>query len=188
MTVTETELPGVLIIEPRVFRDGRGYFLESCNLRRLAEAGIRTDFVQDNQSHSCRSTLRGLHFQLRNPQAKLCRVVTGEVMDIIVDVRRGSPTFGRWVKVKLSADDHRQVFIPRGFAHGFSVLSEEADFLYKCDDYYCADDERGILWNDPDLGIDWGVDEPILSAKDRRLPRLCDLGADDLPVYAEVRT
>lgn len=149
----------------------------------LAEAGIREKFVQDNHSHSSRGVLRGLHYQLRNPQAKLCRVTSGEVLDVAVDVRLGSPNFGKWVSVLLSGENHTQIYIPKGFAHGFVVRSEEADFLYKCSDYFSASDDRGVLWNDPDIGIDWDTPEPILSDKDQRYPRLAQADRDQLPRY-----
>lgn len=177
----ETSLPGMCILEPRVFSDARGFFFESYNQRTLAELGIRDTFVQDNHSRSSRGTLRGLHYQVRAPQAKLCRVVAGEVLDVAVDLRPRSPTFGKWVGVALSSENRRQVLVPAGFAHGFVVVSESAEFLYKCSDFYAADDERGIAWDDPDLGIDWGVDQPLLSEKDRRLPRLRDVGPEQLP-------
>lgn len=184
MTVIETALPGVLIIEPRVFGDARGFFLERFHAERYAEAGIAGPFVQDNHSHSERGILRGLHFQKQHPQGKLVEVVQGTVYDVAVDVRPGSPTFGQWVGVELSADNHRQFWVPPGFAHGFAVLSDTADFLYKCTDVYHPEDEGGVIWNDPDLGIDWMVDEPRLSAKDAALPRLADLRPEDLPQVA----
>ncbi len=184
MRILETELPGVVIVEPRVFEDARGFFFESYHARRFAEAGIPAVFVQDNHSCSSRGTLRGLHYQLRQPQAKLCRVVRGEVLDVAVDIRRGSPTFGRSVTTVLSAENRRQLFVPRGFAHGFVVLSETAEFLYKCDDFYAPGDERGIAWNDPALAIDWGWDGvPLLSPKDAQNPCVGELSPEDLPVY-----
>lgn len=185
MQVKDTSLPGVLVIEPRVFHDERGFFLETYHSRRYAEIGIEDEFVQDNHSRSVRGSLRGLHYQLGRPQAKLCRVVQGEVFDVAVDIRRGSPTFGRWFGVVLSAENHRQIYVPRGFAHGFMVLSETAEFLYKCDDYYSPTDERGIAWDDPEIGIAWpeiGV-EPTLSGKDRGQPRLADLPEEQLPCF-----
>jgi dTDP-4-dehydrorhamnose 3,5-epimerase len=168
MRVVPTTLPEVLILEPRVFADSRGFFLESYNKRVLAQvAGIDAEFVQDNHSRSARGVLRGLHYQLRQPQGKLVRVVHGAVFDVAVDVRRSSPTFGRAAWVELSADNRRMVWIPPGFAHGFLVLSEYADFLYKTTDYYAPEHERCLAWNDPDLAIPWPVDgEPLLSAKD----------------------
>jgi dTDP-4-dehydrorhamnose 3,5-epimerase len=178
-----TTLPGVVVIEPDVFSDDRGFFLETYNRQRFAELGIACEFLQDNHSRSSRGTLRGLHYQLHHPQAKLCRVIEGEVLDVAVDVRRGSPTFGRWTSSLLSAANFRQVFIPAGFAHGFLTLSESAQFLYKCTDFYHREDEHGLLWNDPDVNIDWGIANPLLSEKDRRLPRLSKNPASDLPVY-----
>jgi dTDP-4-dehydrorhamnose 3,5-epimerase len=179
----ETDLLGVVVIEPQVFEDARGFFLESYHRERFRALGVTAEFVQDNHSRSVRGAVRGLHYQVRHPQAKLCRVVRGEVLDIAVDIRRGSPTFGRWVSVVLSEENRRQVYVPRGFAHGFAVLSETADFLYKCDDFYSRDDECGLLWNDPALGIDWGVADPILSPKDSANPRLSDVPEHLLPVY-----
>lgn len=154
-TIVETALPGVLIIEPRIFPDARGFFLETYREDALVAVGVRLRFVQDNHSRSSRGVLRGLHYQLRHPQDKLCRVARGEVLDVAVDIRVGSPTFGKHISVLLSDANHRQLFIPRGFAHGFVVLSEIADFLYKCSDYYDASDDHGVLWNDTALGIDW---------------------------------
>lgn len=183
MKVTPTDIPDVLVVEPDVFEDSRGFFFESYREERFRAAGIQARFVQDNHSHSVRHTLRGLHFQLEHPQAKLCRVASGEVLDVAVDIRAGSPTFGRWVGVTLSAENRRQLFVPRGFAHGFLVLSATADFLYKCDEVYHPEDDRGILWRDPGLGIRWEVSEPIVSAKDARLPALADLGPEQLPRY-----
>jgi len=183
LEIIETSLPGVLLIKPRVFTDPRGFFMETYRENVLAAAGIRDRFVQDNHSHSSRGVLRGLHYQLRTPQAKLCRVVQGEVLDIAVDIRLGSPSFGIWMSVPLSGDNHLQLYIPRGFAHGFVVLSETADFLYKCSDYYDASDDRGVLWNDPEIGIDWQTPAPILSEKDRRYLPLSQIPRDQLPQY-----
>ena len=168
MNIIETALPGVLIIEPRVFGDARGFFLESWNQASFAAAGLSMDFVQDNHSRSARGVLRGLHYQLENPQGKLVRVTQGAVFDVAVDIRRSSPHFGKSVGVELSADNHRMLWIPPGFAHGFLVLSETADFLYKCTTLYHPPSDRGIRWNDPDIGIAWpdvGL-APLLSAKD----------------------
>jgi len=178
--IVETALPGVRLIEPRVFGDGRGFFLESWNARALAEAGLDIRFVQDNHSRSRRGVLRGLHYQIRHPQGKLVRVVTGEVFDVAVDLRRSSPTFGRSVGVTLSEDDRRMLWIPPGFAHGFLVLSAQADFLYKTTDYYHPEHERTLIWNDPALGIAWpsGI-EPVLAAKDA-----AGLPLADAEVYA----
>lgn len=163
------EIPGLLVLEPRVFGDARGFFMESYNARDFAQAtGREATFVQDNHSRSTRGVLRGLHYQIRQPQGKLVRVVAGEVFDVAVDLRRGSPTFGRWAGTRLSAENRRQLWIPEGFAHGFLVLSEHAEFLYKTTDYYAPEHERCLLWNDPALGIDWPLDAaPLLSDKDR---------------------
>ncbi len=179
----ETELPGVLLIQPRVWRDDRGFFLETYHAAKFAQLGVQDTFVQDNHSLSTRDTLRGLHYQLQHAQAKLCRVVRGEVLDVAVDIRRGSPTFGRWISALLSDQNKRQIYIPRGFAHGFVVLSEEAEFLYKCSDFYDPESERGIHWQDPQLAIQWGVTDPVLSGKDSRYPRLADVPAELLPLY-----
>ena len=168
MKATPTALPEVLLFEPKVFGDARGFFLESWNARTFRElTGLDVDFVQDNHSRSVRGVLRGLHYQLQQPQGKLVRVVRGRVFDVAVDLRRSSPRFGRWAGVELSEDDHRQLWVPPGFAHGFLVLSESADFLYKTTDYYAPAYERCIAWNDPQIGIDWPLDgAPLLSAKD----------------------
>lgn len=169
MNVISTEFPGLLIIEPKVFGDSRGFFFESYQRERYLAAGITADFVQDNCSRSSRGTLRGLHYQLARPQGKLVFVTRGEVIDVAVDLRRSSPTFGRSITAVLNESNHRQMFVPPGFAHGFCVTSESADFCYKCTDYYIPADERTLLWNDPDLRIDWPQIEPrILSDKDRR--------------------
>jgi dTDP-4-dehydrorhamnose 3,5-epimerase len=169
MKVIETGLPGVLLLEPRVFGDDRGFFLESYNKRAMREAGIADDFVQDNHSRSAKGVLRGLHYQVHQPQGKLVRVVSGEVYDVAVDMRRGSPGFGKWTGMRLSADNKRMAWIPPGFAHGFYVMSETADFLYKTTAYYAPEHERTLMWNDPALAIDWPLaGEPLLSAKDRQ--------------------
>ena len=168
MNVIQTAIPEVLILEPKVFGDTRGFFMESYNARAFREAtGLDVNFVQDNHSRSVKGVLRGLHYQLKQPQGKLVRVVRGAVFDVAVDVRRPSPTFGQWVGVELSEDNHRQLWVPEGFAHGFLVLSESADFLYKTTDYYAPEHERCIAWNDPAIGIQWPLQgEPRLSAKD----------------------
>ncbi len=167
MNVLETSLPGVLIIEPKVFGDSRGFFYESWNARAFEAAGVAASFVQDNHSRSARSVLRGLHYQIRQPQGKLVRVVAGEVFDVAVDLRRSSPTFGKWTGTHLSAENRRMLWIPPGFAHGFLVTSEWAEFLYKTTDYWAAEHERTIAWYDPDLAIDWPIQaQPSLSAKD----------------------
>ena len=169
MKVITTALPEVLILEPQVFGDERGFFYESFNQQRFNEAtGLNYDFVQDNHSRSTRGVLRGLHYQIQQPQGKLVRVVRGAVIDVAVDIRKSSPTFGQWVAEELSEDNHRQLWVPPGFAHGFVVLSEMAEFLYKTTDYYAPAHERCIAWNDPTLAIDWKLDgrQPLLSAKD----------------------
>jgi len=169
---TQTEINGVVIIEPTCFGDDRGYFMETYNHAEFAKNGIDTVFVQDNQSKSCKGVLRGLHLQKKHPQAKLVRVVSGEVFDVAVDVRPGSKTFGKWTGVMLSAENKRQFFVPKGLAHGFLVVSDEAEFAYKCDDFYVPGDELGILWNDETLNIDWPLEEgvmPQLSEKDTKL-------------------
>jgi len=173
MKVLETPLAGALVLEPRVFEDERGFFLESYNERSLEKIGIVEDFVQDNHSYSKRGVLRGLHYQVQKPQGKLVRVVSGEVLDVLLDLRKSSPSFGQAHSVKLSGDNRRIAWIPAGFAHGFYVLSEAAHVLYKTTEFYYPELERTILWNDPDLKIDWGMDsEPLLSEKDRRGVRL----------------
>jgi dTDP-4-dehydrorhamnose 3,5-epimerase len=167
MKVQATQIAGVLIVEPTVFGDDRGFFLESFNERSMREIGIDAHFVQDNHSRSQRNVLRGLHYQINQPQGKLVRVVRGSVFDVAVDIRRNSPTFRKWVGVELSAENKRMFWLPPGMAHGFVVLSDSADFLYKATDYYAPEFERTILWNDPDLGIEWPlVGEPVLSSKD----------------------
>lgn len=171
-----------MIIEPRVFEDNRGFLFESYHAARYAAAGVPERFVLDSHSRSARGTVRGLHFQLQRPQGKLVRVLSGSVFDVAVDIRRGSPTFGQWVGVELSAANKRQLYVPPGFAHGFCVPTETSELEYKLTDYYAPDDERGIAWNDPTIGIAWPVTAPLLSDKDRKLPPLADLGAD-LPTY-----
>ncbi|MHB1214947.1 MAG: dTDP-4-dehydrorhamnose 3,5-epimerase [Thiobacillus sp.] len=171
MNVIETALPGVLLLEPKVFGDARGFFLESWNRRAFAELGLDLDFVQDNHSRSARGVLRGLHYQLNDPQGKLVRVVSGAVFDVAVDLRTSSPHFGRWVGYELSADNHRMLWIPPGFGHGFLVLSDTADFLYKTTAYYAPQWDRGVRWDDPQIGVEWPLDgAPTLSAKDQALP------------------
>lgn len=184
MNVIATNLPEVLIIEPKLFGDQRGFFLETYQLQRYQEAGIHRPFVQDNMSRSARGVLRGLHLQNPNTQGKLVSAMRGRVLDVAVDVRVGSPNFGRHVAVELSEDNRRQLWVPRGFAHGFVVLSDTADFFYKCDDGYSPKDEVSIRWNDPAIGIAWGVDNPSLSAKDADAPLLADV--KNLPVYGQI--
>lgn len=175
MKVTATELPGVLIVEPQVFGDARGFFLETFQAERYRAAGIDLPFVQDNHSRSTRGVLRGLHFQRRRPQGKLVSVSRGAIYDVAADIDPASPTFGRCVGVELSDANHRQLWIPPGYAHGFCVLSAVADTHYKCTDFYCPDDEGGVIWNDPQLGIPWPLGQPLLSDKDRALPSLAGL-------------
>ena len=174
MRVIPTALPDVRIVEPRVFRDERGWFFESWNRRTLAAAGLDVDFVQDNHSRSIRGVLRGLHYQVEHAQGKLVRVVVGEVFDVAVDLRERSPTFGRHVALRLSADEPRMLWVPPGFAHGFVVLSDVAEFLYKTTDYWYPEHERTLLWNDPALGIDWPVADPLLAPKDAAGTPLAD--------------
>jgi dTDP-4-dehydrorhamnose 3,5-epimerase len=186
MNIVKTEIDGVVILEPRVFEDDRGYFLETWSIQRYKDAGIDLGFVQDNVSFSSKGTLRGLHFQNPNCQGKLVQALFGTVVDIAVDIRVGSETFGKSVSVELSAENHRQVYIPPGFAHGFCVLSENALFSYKCTELYDQSAEGGVLWNDPDLGLDWKIDEPLLSPKDLVFSQLKDIPEDKLPRYGEV--
>ena len=183
MDVKRTKLPGLLVVEPDVFADKRGFFLETWNVTRYEQAGIPGPFVQDNASFSVKGILRGLHFQHPQSQGKLVQVLSGEVVDVAVDIRVGSPTFGQWVSEVLSGTNHRQMYVPPGFAHGYCVTSETALFAYKCDDFYNPATEGGIIWNDPDLGIDWPVSEPIVSPKDAVHPRLEDIPRDRLPAF-----
>ncbi|NLZ18161.1 MAG: dTDP-4-dehydrorhamnose 3,5-epimerase [Desulfobulbaceae bacterium] len=173
MQIERTTIPEVLIIQPQVFGDARGFFFESFNQRRWQEqTGLNTVFVQENHSRSVRHVLRGLHYQIQQPQGKLVRVISGEVFDVAVDLRRSSPTFGKWTGIHLSAENKKQFWVPEGFGHGFVVLSEAAEFLYLTTNYYAPEHERSIIWNDPDLAIDWPMTaEPILSAKDQAAPR-----------------
>jgi dTDP-4-dehydrorhamnose 3,5-epimerase len=177
----DLSIAGACVLRPRVFADPRGFFMETYNQVTLRSLGIAAEFVQDNHSRSCRGTIRGLHYQLRHPQGKLCRVVVGEVFDVVVDIRVGSPTFGQWAGVVLSAENKQQVWIPPGCAHGFSVLSETAEFLYKCTDFYHPEDEYGILCTDPGLRIDWRVGAPLLSDKDAKYPTLEQASPSVLP-------
>lgn len=183
MKVERTEIDGPLIIEPAVHGDERGFFMETYSRKRYADAGLPLDFVQDNLSLSAKGILRGLHLQHPNGQGKLCGVVQGEVFDVAVDVRVGSPSFGRWVGATLSAGNKRQLYIPPGFAHGFCVLSGQAMFSYKCTDFYSASSEIGVAWDDPDIGIDWPLESPILSAKDQQNLPLRDIPHEKLPRY-----
>ena len=183
MKVHLTALPGVYLIEPRVFTDPRGFFMETWQAARYHQEHIPGPFVQDNYSSSAHRVLRGLHYQLRHPQGKLVYVLQGEVFDVAVDIRRGSPTFGRWVGSILSGTNHRQLYIPPGFAHGFCVLSATALFFYKCTDYYAPDDEYGLRWDDPRLHITWPIADPLLSDKDCRYPTLDTIPPEHLPVF-----
>lgn len=186
MTIIETSLPGVLIFEPKVFGDERGFFVETYRGQVFVEAGLNVPFVQDNQSRSRRGVLRGLHYQLQQPQGKLVRVARGRVFDVAVDVRQGSPTFGQWAGAILDDESHRQMYVPPGFAHGFVVLSDVADFVYKCTDYYHPQSEVGIRWDDPAIGILWPreiIGDVILSDKDRHLPFLKDQPPAKLPQF-----
>jgi len=187
MKFVPTSLPGVIVIEPHVHRDGRGFFLETYHAAKFAEGGIRATFAQDNHSRSARGTIRGLHAQRQHQQGKLVRVIEGEVYDVAVDIRRGSPSFGRWAGTWLSSADFRQLFIPPGFAHGFCVVSEAAQVEYKCTDVYDPASEFSVRWDDPALGIDWPLDRigtPILSERDRAARPLAEL-MDTLPLYEE---
>lgn len=179
----ETALPDVWELQPTVFRDARGFFLETYHEKKLAELGITDHFVQDNHSCSAKGTLRGLHYQLHHPQAKLCRVIEGEALDVAVDIRAGSPTIGKSVSVILSAKMQNQIYIPTGYAHGFLALTQTVQFLYKCSDFYDPKDERGILWNDPALKINWGIANPLVSEKDAKCPLLASVPPDQLPKY-----
>jgi dTDP-4-dehydrorhamnose 3,5-epimerase len=183
MQKLETSLPGVWELRPKVFRDARGFFIETYHRARLVELGITDTFVQDNHSSSAKGTLRGLHFQTHHAQAKLCRVIEGEALDVAVDIRLGSPHFGKWTSVLLSAKENNQLFIPAGFAHGFLALTERVHFLYKCSDYYQPDDEHGVLWSDSDLKICWEAATPLVSEKDAANPKLADIPREFLPKY-----
>lgn len=182
--IHKTALPGVLSIEPERFMDGRGFFMETYHQGKYAEGGIEGIFVQDNYSHSKQWVIRGLHYQLSHPQGKLIYVISGEIFDVVVDIRVGSPTFGKWVGTPLSGENRRQIFVPGGFAHGFCVLSASADVIYKCTDFYYPGDEYGILWSDPRIHADWPVKNPILSEKDRGYPTLEEIPGARLPLYA----
>jgi len=183
MNVKETKLPGILVLEPDVFSDERGFFLETWNSTRYENAGIQGPFVQDNASFSRKGVLRGLHFQYPQSQGKLVQVLSGQVVDVVVDIRVDSPTFGHWIGEELSDTNHRQIYIPPGFAHGYCVTSETAIFSYKCTDFYNPATEGGIIFNDPDLNIDWPSKQPVLSTKDASYPRLKDIPHDKLPHF-----
>lgn len=180
MKINTTPIDGLLVLEPDVFRDERGFFLETFHEQKYKSFGIESNFVQDNLSFSSKGILRGLHFQYRHPQAKLVQVLSGEVFDVAVDIRPGSPTFGKWFGIRLSQDNLYQMFIPEGFAHGYCVVSETALFAYKCTDFYSPSDEGGLLWSDRDIGIEWPVSDPVLSQKDSRLPRLSEFSKEQL--------
>jgi dTDP-4-dehydrorhamnose 3,5-epimerase len=179
----ETSLQGVFELRPVIHRDARGFFIETFHQAKFADLGIADTFVQDNHSRSSIGTLRGLHYQLRHPQAKICRVVEGEALDVAVDIRVGSSNFGKWTSVLLSAEVQNQIYVPKGFAHGFLALSETVQFLYKCSDFYHPEDERGIAWNDPDLKICWGVESPIISVRDLAFPVLARVPHEFLPEH-----
>ena len=190
MEIIKTHLPGVIVFEPKIFGDSRGFFLESYREDVFAEAGINAKFVQDNHSRSTKGVLRGLHYQMTQTQGKLVRVVSGKVFDVAVDVRKSSPTFGQWYGIQLDEQSMRMMYVPPGYAHGFVVLSDTADFLYKCTDYYHPQSENGIAWNDPDIGIEWPLkelpqSEVSLSEKDKVNPRLKDQLEDRLPSYKD---
>ena len=181
----DTSLPGVWELQPKVLRDARGFFLETYHQKKFSELGMPDVFVQDNHSRSAKGTLRGLHYQLKHAQAKLCRVVAGEALDVAVDIRLGSPTFGKSTSVLLSAESKNQIFIPAGFAHGFLVLTDSVQFLYKCSDFYDPSGEYGIIWNDPGLAISWGVANPLVSEKDAMYPTLAAMPREFLPRYSK---
>ena len=184
MKVVQTGLPGAVVLEPRVFGDARGFFYESYNEAKYRDAGIDRRFVQANVSRSAKGVHRGLHYQWPNPQGKLVSVLEGEVYDVAVDIRHGSPTFGQWAGVMLTAENHRHFWIPEGFAHGFCVLSAHATFTYQCTALYDPQADAGIRWSDPEIGIDWPIAEPTLSDKDGKAPRLAEVGAGRLPTYS----
>jgi dTDP-4-dehydrorhamnose 3,5-epimerase len=180
----DTTIPNVCELIPKIFRDSRGFLLETFHQSRYSELGISETFVQDNHSASAMGTLRGLHYQLRHPQAKICRVIEGEALDVAADIRVGSPHFGKWTSVILSSKKQNQIYIPTGFANGFLALTETVQFLYKCSDYYDPKDEYGVVWNDPTLGISWGVNSPVLSEKDSKYLPLAGIPHELLPKYA----
>lgn len=183
MEVTSLEIPDVKLVKPRVFNDDRGFFTQTYHYEQYRDAGIDVRFVQDNWSRSTKGVLRGLHYQLKNAQDKLVSVIRGEVFDVAVDIRKGSPTFGKWVGALLSEENHHQLFVPKGFAHGFCVLSDEVDFVYKCSDFYAPGDEYGIRWDDPDIGVGWPDRDVIVSEKDRIVPALKSVPAEHLVQY-----
>jgi dTDP-4-dehydrorhamnose 3,5-epimerase len=183
--IEKTEIPGVIIFEPKVYNDARGFFMETYNEQLYKDAGLNCQFVQDNYSHSTKGTLRGLHYQLPHTQGKLVSVIWGEIFDVAVDIRKGSPTFGKWVGVNISEINRKQLFVPAGLAHGFCVISEKADVMYKCTDQYAPDSDRGVLWSDREIGIDWPIsDSTVISEKDKKLPLLSDIPEELLPEYS----
>ncbi len=186
LKLIDTAITDVLLIEPEVHSDSRGFFLEIFHHKKYADVGIDQTFIQDNYSHSEHGIIRGLHYQLHRPQGKLVFVMAGEILDVVVDIRRGSPTFGKWFGTHLSAKNKRQIYIPEGFAHGFCVLSKSADVMYKCTDFYDPEDESGIIWSDETIAIDWPVKTPVLSDKDSRYQGLTEISEGDLPVYGGV--
>jgi dTDP-4-dehydrorhamnose 3,5-epimerase len=187
MKIIETQLSDLVVLEPKKIEDSRGFFLETYRDDVLKDAGIVENFVQDNHSRSTRGVLRGLHYQLTHPQGKLVRVAKGSVFDVAVDIRKGSSTFGQWFGAELNEENMRMMYIPVGFAHGFVVLSDTADFIYKCTDYYCPQSEQGILWNDPDIGVDWKISDVHLSKRDSEYPLLKDQSLELLPDYNETK-
>jgi dTDP-4-dehydrorhamnose 3,5-epimerase len=184
MDVVSLEIEEVKLVKPRVFKDDRGFFTQTYHFEQYREAGMDVRFVQDNWSRTTKGVLRGLHYQLKHGQDKLVSVIRGEVFDVAVDIRKKSPTFGKWVGAILSEENKHQLFVPKGFAHGFCVLSDEVDFVYKCSDFYTPGDEYGIHWNDPDIGIDWPMSEVLISDKDQDAPLVKDVPAENLPVHA----
>jgi len=186
ITVEELSIPDVKLVTPRVFPDDRGFFLQTYHYEQYRDAGIDVRFVQGNWSRSTKGVLRGLHYQLKHAQDKLVSVTRGEVFDVAVDIRKGSPTFGKWTGTVLSETNRHQMFIPKGFAHGFCVLSDEVDFVYKCSDFYMLGDEYGILWNDPEIGIDWPSSDCMISEKDQTASLLKDIPVDHLPIFGEI--
>jgi dTDP-4-dehydrorhamnose 3,5-epimerase len=184
--IIETKLNGLVLLEPKVYTDKRGFFYESFHIQRYRDAGIKQQFVQDNISHSKKGVLRGLHYQLKRPQAKLVSVIRGAALDVVVDIRHGSSTFGQYQAFELNDQNHHQLYVPEGYAHGFVALSDEVDFCYKCTDYYQPGDEFGICWNDTDLNINWGVNNPIIADRDQAFPRLAEVAAEHLPLYQGV--
>ena len=183
LKLINTSISDVLLLEPNVYDDSRGFFLETFHQSKYTDVGIDKTFVQDNYSHSKQGTLRGLHYQLLHPQGKLIFVLRGEIFDVAVDIRRGSSTLGQWVGANLSAKNKRQIYVPEGFAHGFCVLSESADVMYKCSDFYDAEDEYGIFWSDETIAINWPVKTPVLSGKDSKFQRFTEIPEKDLPIY-----